>query len=139
MSDSDRVAVFFCIAGNYWPHGAVAVSSIARCASCLNVWIFYEKPNQRWQSKIRHLRFIRINRHICSNRLGLAPRDQGVWSLGLFVFYRLFVPELLPKSFRRIVYLDADFIIRRSIRELFVRPLGDCVIAAVYGQASRYC
>jgi len=59
--------------------------------------------------------------------------------LGLSAYYRLFLPDLLPKSLRRIVYLDADLIVRRSIRELFMQPLGDCVIGAVSSPASMAC
>jgi lipopolysaccharide biosynthesis glycosyltransferase len=46
-------------------------------------------------------------------------------------YYRLYVPELLPRDVGRIIYLDSDTVVRRSIEELWSTDLEGNVVAAV--------
>src|SRR5438874_2281209 len=47
------------------------------------------------------------------------------------MFFRLYLSELLPRDLERVVFLDADVIVRRSLRDLWCAPLGDAPIGAV--------
>jgi lipopolysaccharide biosynthesis glycosyltransferase len=47
------------------------------------------------------------------------------------MYFRLYLSELLPRDLERVVFLDADVIVRRSLRELWGTPLGDAPIGAV--------
>lgn len=131
-SKAERVNVFLCIGTNYWPHAAVALSSLARYSSNVDVWIFYDLMSWRWRRKIRNL-LARSN-----STVTFVPFDFAMLRglkecghLGLSAYYRLFVPDLLPNHLKRIVYLDADLIVRRSIEELYFQPLDDAVVGAV--------
>lgn len=46
-------------------------------------------------------------------------------------YYRIFLGRLLPESIERILYLDADLVVRKSIIDLFDIDLGNCVLGAV--------
>lgn len=52
------------------------------------------------------------------------------WRFGKEAWYRALLPGLLPEV-PRILYLDADTLILRPLRELWETPLGDNVAAAV--------
>jgi lipopolysaccharide biosynthesis glycosyltransferase len=47
------------------------------------------------------------------------------------MFFRLVASELLPPELDRVIYLDADVIVRRPLRELWRTPLGDAPVGAV--------
>lgn len=57
---------------------------------------------------------------------GLPARDY----LSRVVWYRVFMPELLPQL-ERVLYLDSDVIAMDSIEPLWATPLDDCYFAAV--------
>ena len=65
----------------------------------------------------------------------LTPPAADVWalpvtaSLPIATYYRLFLPELLD-NVSKVLYLDPDILVRRSIHELWETDLGDCPIAA---------
>lgn len=50
------------------------------------------------------------------------------------MYYRFFLPEMLPQE-GRVLYLDCDVIVRKSLREIFETNLEDKALAAVVGGA----
>ena len=51
----------------------------------------------------------------------------------------LLLPELVPDSVSRILFLDPDLLVTGDVAELWETDLGDCVVAAVIDQAIRTC
>ena len=47
------------------------------------------------------------------------------------IFYRLFMSELLPDDVDKVIYLDCDIIVRKSIEELWRMPLNDNYVGIV--------
>lgn len=45
-------------------------------------------------------------------------------------YLRIFIPEILPESEEKVLYLDCDIVVRRDIAELWRVPLGDKVLGA---------
>ncbi|MBR6887897.1 MAG: hypothetical protein IKN16_05570 [Selenomonadaceae bacterium] len=45
--------------------------------------------------------------------------------------YRLFVPQVLPNTVNKIIYLDSDLIVNLDIKELWQIELDDKILAAV--------
>ncbi len=50
-------------------------------------------------------------------------------------YYRVILPELLPRISKRVVYLDADTIVQGDLEELWKQPLNGNVVGAVRDQA----
>lgn len=53
------------------------------------------------------------------------------WDISLSSYARLFVADMLPETVDRVVYLDCDMIVCRSLRELWETNLDGCVLGAV--------
>ena len=52
--------------------------------------------------------------------------------ISIATYYRLFASELLPNSINKIIYLDCDIVVRKSLDELWSISLDNYAIAAVY-------
>lgn len=46
-------------------------------------------------------------------------------------YYKLLIPELIPKNINRILYLDVDIVVNGNIKELYYLDINDKFIAAV--------
>lgn len=46
------------------------------------------------------------------------------------MYYRIFAAQYLPPEIDRVLYLDPDLVVRRSLRELYEMELGDAFFAA---------
>lgn len=58
--------------------------------------------------------------------------------LNLVTYLRLFMPQLLPATVHRVLFLDADLLVQRSIHSLWQTPLGDAPVAAVHDYFTPY-
>jgi lipopolysaccharide biosynthesis glycosyltransferase len=47
-------------------------------------------------------------------------------------YLRIFLPEILPESVEKVLYLDCDLVVRRDIAPLWARELGPEVLAAAH-------
>ena len=47
------------------------------------------------------------------------------------IFYRLLIPEVLPASYERVLYLDSDIVAEESIEALWAQLFGDHIVLAV--------
>jgi len=47
------------------------------------------------------------------------------------IYFRLFLDEMLPGDVERVLYLDADVVVRRPLTELWATELADAAVAAV--------
>jgi len=125
-----RTTVFFCIASNYWRHAAVAISSLVSNADHLDVHVFYESENPRWQKKINRL-FKSSNSRLfyTSFDKSLAKNLKNCGHLGLSTYFRLFVPSLLNHC-QKLIYLDSDLVVLGDINELNAISIDEFVLAA---------
>ena len=57
------------------------------------------------------------------------PVDLGGYDVSIML--RLFMGEMLPASVERVLYLDCDTIVLQSLKGLWSRELGDCILGAV--------
>lgn len=124
------VKIVFSIAGNFWPHTAVAIKSIIQNDSNLEFVVFYDKDNKKWREKIskqvkktsNQIQFFKFEKKLVED-----IKDTG--KLGKSVYYRLFIPELLDDC-DRIIHFDSDIIVKKSIRDLIEFDLKGKVLAA---------
>ena len=57
-------------------------------------------------------------------------------NLTIHTWYRLLLPEILPKEINRVLYLDADTVVVSDLYELFLRDMTGFSIAAALGPQS---
>jgi len=58
--------------------------------------------------------------------------------LNLVTYLRLFMPQLLPAELDRVIFLDADLLVRKDMSELWRTELGDAPIAAINDYFTPY-
>jgi lipopolysaccharide biosynthesis glycosyltransferase len=110
--------IVFSIAGNFWTHLAVAISSITERDTDCDFVVFYEQEDNRWQLLIEKM-VVRSNNRIEFRpfNLSLLNGIEDTGKLGMSVYYRLFIPEILADC-NRVVHLDSDILVRKSIKTL---------------------
>lgn len=67
--------------------------------------------------------------------LGREDQPKGVT---IAAYYRLFVTEVLPREVHKIIYLDGDMIVRKSLAELWETDIDDYAIGAVHDMHEEY-
>ena len=60
------------------------------------------------------------------------PSDMFLSHLSLATYYRLFISTLLPSDIDKVLYLDCDILIRKSLEELYNTDLDGYALGAVY-------
>lgn len=58
--------------------------------------------------------------------------------ISIAAYLRLLMPALLPDDVKRVIYMDADMLVRRSLTALWREPQGDDAILAVQDLAAPY-
>jgi len=58
--------------------------------------------------------------------------------ISLAAYLRLMLPELLPADVSKVIYLDADMLVRRDLTQLWLEPLGDYSALAVQDYAAPF-
>ena len=83
------------------------------------------------------IRFYRVAEQVLGNPF---PRVGNLITRA--AYFRLYLTDILPSSIDKVLYLDGDLIVRRSLTELWNTDLSGCAIAAVpdkcMGTTDRY-
>ncbi len=128
---SERIDIAFGFDARYVPHAANVIASIARHAPGAD------------------LRFIVLHEGVTEDRKAvveaLAPQAAFLWievgdddlpayadrgHLNRSVLFRLGLEKLAPAACKRLLYVDADTIVRGDIRDLWATDLGDRALGA---------
>lgn len=59
----------------------------------------------------------------------IANTKIEVWKWHISAYARLFILHVLPEEVKRLIYIDCDTIVRKSLKDLWNLDLGDCWIA----------
>jgi Lipopolysaccharide biosynthesis proteins, LPS:glycosyltransferases len=131
------VDVAFCCDEGYLPPLAAAMASLlahARAPSRLRFWLLSRTLDPRSTASLAQLAAnagahleLRSVRQI-RQPLSSAPLREHLTEA---TYYRLLLPDALPSSLRRVIYLDCDLIARRAIEDLWATPLDGLPTAAV--------
>lgn len=110
--------------------------SLAQNNSCqLDIYLLYNQLSEKY--------ILQLNAHVsqkCNGKLypiyvdaSLLPDAplQKYWSVEMY--FRLLACELLPQNLERILWLDGDIIVNRSIEEFYEQDLQDNLISACQG------
>ncbi len=134
--NQNTVPVFFSCDDNYVPFLAVAIHSLIQHLGDDTTCKIHILNNGIEASHLQTLLGMATDRvSICSVDVSreIAPlleklnlRDYYTPS----IYFRLFIPSLFPQ-YHKAIYLDADVVLTRDIRELYETPLGNCLAGAV--------
>lgn len=59
------------------------------------------------------------------------PKGEGLQHISRATYYRLLISDLLPESVEKVIYMDCDIIVNKSIQELWDTDLTGYALAAV--------
>lgn len=133
----DSVHVAFCCDGGYIRPLAVALRSVletARDPCRIHFWIATQDGQETALQPV--VQMARAAGAACT-LLSIAMFEPLLLNaparghITVAAYYRLFVPEVLPGHVKRIIYLDSDLVVCRSIEDLWTVDLGGNIIAAV--------
>ena len=60
------------------------------------------------------------------------PSNPSLKHIGISTYFRLFVELLLPKSVDKLIYLDCDIVVRKSLQPLYDTDISEYYLGAVY-------
>lgn len=114
---------------SYCQHAAVLISSICNHNHINTFYIvsdYISKENMLLIEKLctkynAKVKLLTVDKKLMSN----FPIGRNTINpyLSLATYYRLFIPELLPKNMDRIIYIDCDIVVNGSLKELWEMQL----------------
>jgi lipopolysaccharide biosynthesis glycosyltransferase len=131
-SQPDEMQVLCACDGRYLPHAATMLCSLLEHNNVSKIHLFY--------SSIAAYELAKLKAFVAKYRTTLVCYDLGLADLqglkvdkhiSVAVYYRLLATRLLSHDIARILYLDSDLIVRRSLRSLWNIDLTDYGLAAV--------
>ena len=116
----------------YVQHAAVMLTSLFETnrRKIFHVYVLTKGLSQKSESRISSLcrRYDSyLTQHICSDAK-IKDLPVGQWST--MMYYKLYIPTILPQEAERCLFLDVDMVINADIAELYNIELSDNVIAA---------
>lgn len=136
---SEQINILYCTDKNYVMPMTVSITSVFENnkGSNVTVYIFFSSIEAGQEEKLRTLAqkygqticLIKIDDHYFS----AAPTLR--WSKE--TYYRLLVSELLPGNIRKVLYLDCDVIVNKSLTEIFNINFEDSSILARKESSSK--
>jgi lipopolysaccharide biosynthesis glycosyltransferase len=116
----------------YLPHAATMLCSLLEHNSVSRIHFFYSSIASHELEKLKSL-VARYRSEIVLYKM--APTEfEGFRAddhLSIATYYRLLAPRLLPPDLDKVLYLDADIIVRHSLNMLWCTDLADHALAAV--------
>lgn len=135
-SAMNEIAVCFGCDNNYVQHLAAVISSILKSKNDNEFIKIYVIDGKISEANKKKLKFFENNYDCCITYVKPNLKDlkncntyKGDY-ISKAAYYRLFIPELIPQE-DKILYLDCDIIVRKSLWELFNKQFGDNVILGV--------
>ncbi|HEY9635127.1 MAG TPA: glycosyltransferase family 8 protein [Coleofasciculaceae cyanobacterium] len=58
--------------------------------------------------------------------------------LTIVTYYRLLIPQLVPRHFNKVIYLDSDMVVKGDLEQLWNIDIGDNYVLAVQDDNQRY-
>jgi lipopolysaccharide biosynthesis glycosyltransferase len=116
----------------YLPHAATMLCSLLEHNTVGRIHFFYSSIASPELAKLKSLvaryqTVITFYEMVAADFQGLRV-DKYV---SIAVYYRILAPRLLPADINKILYLDSDLIVRRSLKKLWDTDLTDQALAAV--------
>ena len=134
MNNGDRIECVFATDDNYCRHLGVTLASLLQnnSGNALLFHIVYYGVTPVNLDRLRSLVAGRPNVEALFYELDDAPlRNFPIRiHLSLASYLRLFLPDVLPVTSSRVLYLDSDIVVRRDLSALWQTPLDGQLIGA---------
>ncbi len=135
MRSSEMIDIVSSCDENYAQHLAVVLKSIIHNASSpqkLRFWILTSGITEQKEQAIRTVihsggaagNILEVDKSKVIN----APISGHI---SLAAYYRILLPELLPRTIDKVIYVDADLVVLEDIEKLASIPLGSNLVGAV--------
>lgn len=115
------IHVAFCVNDDYIPYIIVTCISIMENNTSNNITIHIfidsisDKNKKAFNENLEKYKNAKLVIHTVNDSSLKGLKDS--WSI--YAWYRILIPQLLPDSINRILYLDADIIVKDNLEELF--------------------
>ena len=134
MPDTFHIA--FCVGENYFQYVAVSMRSILDNNEGRNI-VFHiltdsisNKAEQRIRTEFVRYKNVSLSIHLI-NKNALTDLICGYWTK--YTWYRILLPDVLPSSVSRVLYLDADTLVVGNISPLFALNMEGMAVAGCLG------
>lgn len=132
MSPAAPITVVIAADSNFEKQLAVAIASISRSATREHqVFVLHDGYEPAQIDEISESAAEGIGLHWLDARSGVLDGAQLPTYLPTAALFRLRIGNLLPDEVERVLYIDADVVVRRPLDELWETNLDDCVLGAV--------
>lgn len=133
----DPINIVCCLDNNYvMPYGIMLYSlcennkEVSLCVFVIHAGLS-EDNKKRLKDTVKafkqQIEFIKIEKSLLPDFKFSKLQQQ----LPISCYYRLFMTSLLPKDIHKVLYLDGDMIVRKSVKKLFEEQLGEKGLAVV--------
>ena len=140
MSDS-RISIVCATDDNYAPYCGIMLTSVLENHKnrAVSAFVLVDKPlKEEHQRKFRLLSekyhagidFVLVDRSFFE-KFPLKGDANNIKHWSIVTYYRLYAEDLLPKTVAKVLYLDCDIIVNRSIGHLFDMEWDDYAVGAV--------
>jgi lipopolysaccharide biosynthesis glycosyltransferase len=122
---------------NYWLQTFVAIYSLVfnNRDYDLEIFILCESVDSKFESGIHELKTlndqVKVNFVLVKNALDQVTEFKVRQHLTRGTYYRFFIQEFLPKSVKKVIYLDGDIIVNGSLLDLYSIDLEGNLLGAV--------
>jgi lipopolysaccharide biosynthesis glycosyltransferase len=121
--------------GAYLPHAATMLCSLLEHNEISRIHIFYKSIGNSELTKLSSLTEKYKTELVCYEMVPEVLEDFSLhtndWFRSVANYFRLLAPRILPTDLEKILYLDSDIIVRRSLMDLWDTNLGDKAFAGV--------
>ena len=135
-SEDDTISICMATDDNYAQHAGVTIASIltnAAPSDKLKIYILHKNLSKKNIAKLKQLKSIR-NFELAFRNVGTDTVNHlklNHKELTLAAWFRLFIPELCPDCKNKILYMDVDMIVLKSLKELWNTNLNGYCAAVV--------
>ena len=111
-------------------------------AHSFQIYIIYSNLKPTIRKRLKHFILEKYNLSLNfivfdQDKVRTFPRKEAD-HVSLATYYRLFLPALLPVALNKVLFLDADMIIRADIMDLWTTPIEEYSLAAIENPNSNY-
>lgn len=137
MKQTEEITIYFAINDSYWKQLYVAMTSI--CKNCKNKDIVFNIVSSDLatdtKDKIKEITKLkrRGNTRVAFHKVPAEMYDDlnlNISYISRETYYRFVIPEF-EKTSDKVIYLDADLVVKGDIYQLWTTELGECYAAGV--------